>query len=144
MELSLSGMREGAILEPTEAPTTTPTSEKTPARKPVLAPRKTATTMKMAMNRSRTLTPAKSICGFYPTTSPLPPPVGRGTNLTRRCRVRTQPQRGVLWLHRLPHDRYQFRVQTIQVRLVPEPGRERFQGLSRVVAAPVEAPVDKR
>src|SRR5215210_2304187 len=58
-------MREGAILDPTEAPTTTPTSEKTPARKPVLAPRSTEATTKMPINRSRTLRPAKSIYGFY-------------------------------------------------------------------------------
>jgi hypothetical protein len=61
-----SGKREGAILDPTEAPTTTPTSEKTPARNPVLAPRKTETTMKMPINRSRTLKPAESTHGFYP------------------------------------------------------------------------------
>src|ERR671921_1626763 len=60
-----SGMREGAILDPTEAPTTTPTSEKTPARKPVLAPRSTVTTTKSAMKTSRTLRPANSIDRFY-------------------------------------------------------------------------------
>src|SRR3712207_2217958 len=58
-------MREGAILDPTEAPTTTPTSEKTPARKPVLAPRSTVTTTKIAMKTSRTLRPANSISRFY-------------------------------------------------------------------------------
>src|SRR5215210_2539103 len=58
-------MREGAILDPTEAPTTTPTSEKTPARKPVLAPRSTVTTTKSAMKTSRTLRPANSISRFY-------------------------------------------------------------------------------
>src|SRR5215211_7499584 len=60
-----SGMSEGAILDPTEAPTTTPTSEKTPARKPVLAPRSTTTTMKSAINTSRKLRAAKSIDRFY-------------------------------------------------------------------------------
>src|SRR5918998_4738452 len=58
-------MREGAILDPTEAPTTTPTSEKTPARKPVLAPRSTTATTKSAMKTSRTLRPATSISRFY-------------------------------------------------------------------------------
>ena len=33
-------------------------------------------------------------------------------------RVWAQPQRDVLRLHRLPHDRYQFCIQTVQVRLV--------------------------
>src|SRR4028119_1220457 len=60
-----SGMRVGAILDPSEAPTTTPTSEKTPARKPVLAPRNTETMTKRAINRSRTPRPAKSIYRFY-------------------------------------------------------------------------------
>src|SRR5829696_5481688 len=66
MGLPPSGKREGAILEPTDAPTTTPTSEKIPARNPVLAPRKTETTMKMPINRSRTLKPAESTHRFYP------------------------------------------------------------------------------
>jgi hypothetical protein len=60
-----SGKREGAILDPTDAPTTTPTNEKTPARNPVLAPRNTETTMKMPIKKSRTLRPEKSIHRFY-------------------------------------------------------------------------------
>jgi hypothetical protein len=40
---------------------TTPASEKTPARKPALAPRSTETTTKMAISRSRKFRRAKSI-----------------------------------------------------------------------------------
>src|SRR5918994_5583889 len=65
MVLPSSGMREDAILDPAEAPTTTPTNEKTPARKPVLAPRSITTTTKSAMNTSTTLRRASSIDRFY-------------------------------------------------------------------------------
>ena len=48
-------------------------------------------------------------------------------------------------MQRLPHDRYQLGVQTVQVRLIPQFGGERFQGLPRrVVVAPEKAPVDER
>src|SRR5215204_7564354 len=59
-------------------------------------------------------------------------------------RVLAQPQRDVLWLHRLPHDRYQLGIQTVKVRLVPEPGRETFQSLSSIVLPTVESPVYER
>src|SRR5215208_3538246 len=65
MGVPSSGMREDAILDPAETPTTTPTSEKTPARKPVLAPRSITTTTKSAINTSTTLRPASSIDRFY-------------------------------------------------------------------------------
>src|ERR671911_2464581 len=71
-----SGIRDGAILDPAEAPTTTPTSEKTPARKPVLAPRSITATTKSAINTSRKLRPASSIDRFY-----------------RRCKAFTAPGR---------------------------------------------------
>src|SRR5918995_5505461 len=97
-------MREGAILDPTEAPTTTPTSEKTPARKPVLAPRSTDTTTKSAMSTSRKLSPPKSTHGFYIVGTLRPfglrvparrlPPVG---GLSARCALRA-PLVGTLGL----------------------------------------------
>src|SRR5215217_5059377 len=45
-----------------------------------------------------------------------------------RGRFRAQPKRGVGWMHRLPHDPYEFVVQRFEVRLVPERGGEGFQG----------------
>src|ERR687893_1529117 len=56
-------------------------------------------------------------------------------------RVLAQPQRDVLRLHRLPHDRYQLRIQSVQIRLVPQFAGERFEGLPGVVLAAVEAAV---
>src|SRR5918998_286090 len=44
-------------------------------------------------------------------------------------------------LYRLPDDPDQLVVQRVQVRFVAQAGRERFQGLSGVVLAAVEAPV---
>jgi hypothetical protein len=44
-------------------------------------------------------------------------------------------------LHGLHHHTHQVVVEGFQVRLVPELGREGFQGLSRVVPAAVEAPI---
>jgi hypothetical protein len=44
-----------------------------------------------------------------------------------------QPQRDVNGLHGLSYHAYQFVIQCLEVRLVPEPGREGFKGLSRVV-----------
>src|ERR671916_1916439 len=74
MVLPSSGMREDAILDPAEAPTTTPTSEKTPARKPVLAPRSITTTTKSAIKTSRKLGPATSIDRFYRQCKPFTAP----------------------------------------------------------------------
>src|SRR5215207_1063476 len=46
-------------------------------------------------------------------------------------------------LHRPPHHAHQVISQGIQVCLVPKLGGEGFQGLSRVVLAPVEAAIDE-
>src|SRR5215211_2315288 len=85
-------MREGATLDPAETPTTTPTSEKTPARKPVLAPRSITTTTKSAINTSRTLRPASSIDRFYRRYKPFTSP-GRpcSSSSTRPYPVRRNP-----------------------------------------------------
>src|SRR5215208_2617752 len=56
-------------------------------------------------------------------------------------RLGTQPQGDVGWLHRLPHLPYQVVAQGVQVCLVPEPDREDFEGLPRVVLAAVETPI---
>jgi len=45
---------------------------------------------------------------------------------TPRCCIRTQPQRDVGWLHRLPYYPRQFAVQRLQVRLLAQPGGEGF------------------
>src|SRR5215203_6067245 len=89
-------MRDGATLDPTETPTTTPTSEKTPARKPVLAPRSITTTMKSAINTSRTLRPASSIDRFYRRCKPFTPP-GRpcSSSSARPYTVRRHPGKSV-------------------------------------------------
>jgi hypothetical protein len=47
------------------------------------------------------------------------------------------------WLHGLPYYTHQFSVQCLQVRLIPELGREGFEGLSSVVLPAVEASVDE-
>jgi hypothetical protein len=60
------------------------------------------------------------------------------------CCVRTQPQRDVGRLHRLPYHPYQAVVQRHQVCLVPQSGGETFQRLPRVVLAAVEAAIDER
>src|SRR3712207_8933922 len=44
-------------------------------------------------------------------------------------------------LHRLPHHRHQVVAQGVEVRLVPELGREGFHGLGCIVLAAVETPV---
>src|SRR5215211_5315521 len=44
-------------------------------------------------------------------------------------------------LHCLPHHTHQVVIEGFQVRLVPELGREGFQGLPRVILPTVEAPV---
>src|SRR5215208_2944546 len=57
-------------------------------------------------------------------------------------RLGAQPHRDVNWLHRVPHHPYQLGVQRIQIRLVPEPGRKRFQSLHCVIFPSVEAPIN--
>src|SRR5215217_4467564 len=52
-----------------------------------------------------------------------------------------QPQRDVGRLHRLPNYPHEVVVQGFEVCLVPELGREGFEGLSSVVLLTVEAPV---
>src|SRR5215218_10648631 len=63
---------------------------------------------------------------------------------TLRVCFETQPQRDACRLHRLPHYRYQFSIQAVQVRLISQSGGEGFEGLSRVVLAAVEAAVYER
>src|SRR5919107_5742388 len=57
--------------------------------------------------------------------------------------IRAQPQRDVFRLQRLPYHGCKVLVQRRQVCLVAQPGGVRFEGLSRVVLAPVETPIDK-
>src|ERR687890_972171 len=96
MGVPFSAMREDAILDPAETPTTTPTSEKTPARKPVLAPRSITTTTKSAINTSRTLRPASSIDRFYRRCKPFTSP-GRlcSSSSSRPYPVRRHPGKSV-------------------------------------------------
>jgi hypothetical protein len=63
--------------------------------------------------------------------------------LTLRGCIGTQPQRDVGGLHGVPNQPYQIVAQGVEVRLVPEFGRVGFEGLSRIVLAAVEAPVDE-
>src|SRR5215218_779036 len=55
-----------------------------------------------------------------------------------------QPQRDVCWLHRFCDDCDQIVAEGAKVRLVPERRGERFEGLSRVILATVEAPIYER
>ena len=54
-----------------------------------------------------------------------------------------QPQRYVLWLHRLPHRREQFGVQSVHVSLVAQLRGECFQRFSGVILAAIEAVIDQ-
>src|SRR5919107_4159478 len=72
----------------------------------------------------------------------IEPKLLAGLFTLQRCSG-TQPQRDVGWLHRFPHHPHKVLVQRLGVRLVPELCRERFEGLSRVVLASVEATVDE-
>jgi hypothetical protein len=47
-------------------------------------------------------------------------------------------------LHRFPHHANEIVTHGVEVRLIPELGREGFKGLSRIVLAPVEAAIYKR
>src|SRR4051794_25296371 len=58
-------------------------------------------------------------------------------------RLGTQPQGGVLGLHGVLDDREQLGVQSVHVRLVAQPGGERFERFGRVVLAAVEEVIDK-
>src|SRR5215203_4678368 len=58
--------------------------------------------------------------------------------------IGTQPQRDVLRLQRLAYNPRNVVVERLEVRFVAQPGGEGFEGLSRVVLAPVEAAIDKR
>jgi hypothetical protein len=63
--------------------------------------------------------------------------------LTLRSSIGTQPQGDVRRLHRLPHHPYQIVAQGVEVRLVPELGREDFERLSSVILTAVKAPIDE-
>src|SRR6266699_6511647 len=54
----------------------------------------------------------------------------------------TQPERDMGWLHRLLHHRQQALAQLVQVHLVAQGGTESGQGLSGVILAAVETPVN--
>src|SRR5215207_2009487 len=54
-----------------------------------------------------------------------------------------QPHRDVGGLHRLLHHPQQLVVQSLEVRLIAEPGGEGLQRLPHVVLSPVEAPVHR-
>src|SRR3712207_1663481 len=56
-------------------------------------------------------------------------------------RIRTQPQRDVSWLHRLPYHPYQVLAQRLQIRLVSQLGREVFQGLSGIILPPIKVAI---
>ena len=61
-----------------------------------------------------------------------------------RLLVGAQPQGDVDGQHRLSHHANQIVVQCFEVRLVPQLGREGFQGPSSIVLAAVEALVYER
>src|ERR671912_343064 len=61
-----------------------------------------------------------------------------------RLLVGAQPQGDVDGLHRLSHHANEILVQCFEVRLVPQLGREGFQGPSSIVLAAVEALVYER
>src|SRR5512133_1242654 len=54
-----------------------------------------------------------------------------------------QPQRHRRWFHGLVDHGQELGRERVQVDLFPEPSAERLDGLGRVVAAAVEAPVDR-
>jgi hypothetical protein len=58
-----------------------------------------------------------------------------------RSRPWAQPQRDMGWLHRLPYHHFQFVVQGVQVRLVPQFECKALEGLSSIVLASIEAAV---
>jgi hypothetical protein len=55
----------------------------------------------------------------------------------------SKPQRDPGRFHGLVNDRQQLGREGVEVDLVAQAGRERLDGLGRVVAAPVEAPVNR-
>src|SRR5215211_6096960 len=59
-------------------------------------------------------------------------------------RLGTQPHRDVRGSHRLPDHLKQFGVQGVEISLISELQRERFQRLPRIVFSAVEAPVHER
>src|SRR5918995_6293275 len=68
---------------------------------------------------------------------------GLAVCLLFRARLRTQPQRDVGWLHRLPYHPYQGVAQGGEICFVAQLDREGFQGLPGIVLPTVEAPVYK-
>src|SRR5215210_9441051 len=54
---------------------------------------------------------------------------------------RCQPQRDVLRLHSLPHDRDQLAAQGFEVGLISQLRGERFEGLGGIVFPPIEQPI---
>src|SRR6266545_4691707 len=62
--------------------------------------------------------------------------------LYRPARGGSEPQRGAGRLHRLVDHREQLGSETVEVDLGMQPGAECLDGPGRVVAAPVEAPID--
>src|SRR5215210_3109747 len=64
--------------------------------------------------------------------------------LALRGPIGTQPQRDMFRLHRVPYHTHQVVAKGIQIRLVPELGREGFQSLSGIVLTAVEATIYER
>ena len=58
--------------------------------------------------------------------------------------IRAQPQRDVGRLYRLPYRSYQVASQGVEVRLIPDLGREHLKRLPRVVLPAVEASIYER
>src|SRR5215211_8559619 len=106
--------------------------------------------MRPAVGRSRRRSrPLSALCGVSPSTflSPHSRP-GQGpldqSSLVLHSALGTQPQVHVSGLHRLADHPHEALSEPVEVRLVPQGGREGFQGLSRIVVAAVEASVYKR
>src|ERR671910_2749539 len=80
-----------------------------------------------------------------PTTShriPTRPATRRSASSSLHHAIRwPQPERDVLWLHRVPHHGQDVAAQGVEVRIISKLGGELFEGLRRVVLVAVEAPV---
>src|SRR5215208_6671397 len=61
--------------------------------------------------------------------------------LPLRNRIGTQPHGHVSRLHGLTHHTYQVVIEGLQIRLLPQLDGERFEGLPRIILAPIEAAI---
>ena len=64
--------------------------------------------------------------------------------LAFRSYIRPQPQGDARRLHRLSNHAHQIVAKSVQIGLVPEFGRQSFEGLGSIVLAAVEATIYKR